>query len=153
MHTDRLIERTHSHMYSTRTVQMQTYSHPAWDHCSSCGNYRGGHMCHKCNGSCRQIALLPEATVSAKNDTLHDSGSLFCVCRHNCDNISFHRDWLEWWKLWSHDDRYWFGLKFSGRWYATKFRWLLPASWSLISVTLLSRFSQSHYLRRKWHDR
>lgn len=81
-------------------------------------------------------------------------GSLFCVCRRNYGNISLSGwDWLEWGKLWSHDARYWFGLKFSVRWYATKFRWLLPASRSLISVTLLSRFSQSHYLRRKWHHR
>lgn len=59
VHTDRLIQRTHSHIFSTHTVQMQAYSHPAWDHCSSCRSYMGGHVCHKCIGSWRKIALLP----------------------------------------------------------------------------------------------
>lgn len=52
---------THPHvLYThTHTVQMRAYSRPAWDPCSFCRHYRGGHMCHKYIGSCRQIALLP----------------------------------------------------------------------------------------------
>lgn len=52
-------ENIFSHIFSTHTVQMQAYSLPAWDHCSSCRSYMGGHVCHKCIGSWRQIALLP----------------------------------------------------------------------------------------------
>lgn len=49
-----------------------------------------------------------------RKETLLDSAGLFCVCRRNCDNISLHHDWWEWWKLCSHDDRrYWFGFWFN----------------------------------------
>ena len=49
------------HMCRTqpRAALTQADSHPAWDPRSSCSNCRGGHMCHKRVGSCRQIALLP----------------------------------------------------------------------------------------------
>ena len=89
-----------------------------------------------------------------RKETLLDSASLFCVCRRNCDNISLHRDWWEWWKLCSHDDRrYWFGFWFAATWYATKFRWLLPMSILFLWLCLSRFFTKLLLEGEKWHDR